>query len=62
MFLLWQVSDHPGFFAMGPDQHIEQRILDVNGTRLVISAYYSSSSPPQDRAALDEALASIQIG
>ncbi len=62
MFLLWQVGDNPGFFAVGGGQHIEQRILDVNGTRLVISAYYSPSSPPQDRAELDQALASIQIG
>jgi hypothetical protein len=61
VFLLWQVSDNPGFYAVAPIS-IEQRILDVNGTRLVISAYYSSSSPPQDRAALDQALASIQIG
>lgn len=58
---LWQVGGAPGFGAL-PSQHIEQRILDVNGTRLVISEYYTPTSPPQDRAALDEALASIQIG
>jgi hypothetical protein len=64
VFALWQVPSQarPGFVAAGPTMHIEQRILDVNGTRLVISAYYSPSSPPQDRAALDEVLASIQIG
>ena len=63
VFLLWGVGADPGFYAPAPGgMHIEQRILDVNGTRLVISAYYSPSSPPQDRAALDEALASIQIG
>jgi hypothetical protein len=61
-FFVWQVSDRAGFFAIAPNQQIDQRILDVNGTRLVISAYYSPSSPPQDRAALNEALASIQIG
>ena len=61
-FVLWKVGALAGSFAIAPNQHIEQRILDVNGTRLVISAYYSASSGPQDRAALDEALASIQIG
>jgi hypothetical protein len=64
LFALWQVPSQagPGFVASGPTMHIEQRILDVNGTRLVISAYDSPSSPPQDVAALDEVLASIQIG
>jgi hypothetical protein len=62
LFFVWQVGAYPGFYAIAPNQQIDQRILDVNGTRLVISAYYSPSSPPQDRAALDEALASIQIG
>jgi len=62
-FGLWKVPDQspPGFSSTGPTMHIEQRILDLYGTRLVISAYYSPSSPPQDRAALDAALASIQI-
>jgi hypothetical protein len=60
IFLVWQVGGAPGFGAVA-SEHIEQRILDVNGTRLVISAYYTPSSPPQDRAALDAALASIQI-
>ena len=56
--------DHtfPGFAAEGPNQHNQQRILDVAGTRLVITAYYFPSTTPQDRAALEEALASIQIG
>jgi hypothetical protein len=63
VFLLWGVGADPGFYAPAPGgMHIEQRILDVNGTRLLISEYYTPSSPPQDRAALDEALASIQIG
>jgi hypothetical protein len=62
VYLLWKVGTDPGFGAIAPKQQIEQRILDVDGTRLVISAYYSQSSPPQDRAALDVALASIQIG
>ena len=64
VFGLWKAPDHafPGFEAQGPNQHNQQRILDVDGTRLVITAYYFPSSPPQDRAELDHVLASIQIG
>jgi hypothetical protein len=64
MFGLWKAPDHafPGFWAQGPDQHHQQLILDVDGTRLVITAYYVPSPSEQDRAALDEVLASIQIG
>jgi len=60
-WFLWQVGGAPGFGAVA-SLHIEQQILDVNGTRLVVSEYYTPTSPPQDRAALDEAFASIQIG
>jgi len=52
----------PGYWAQGPQQHIQQWIVDVDGTRLVIFAGILPSASPQDRAALDEALASIQIG
>jgi hypothetical protein len=52
----------PGFWAQGPNQHTQQRILDVDGIRLVITAQYLPSASPQDRADLEEALASIQIG
>ena len=38
------MSESPGFFADGPNQQIEQRILDVDGTRLVISAYHSRAA------------------
>jgi len=36
-------------------------ILDVDGTRLVISAANLPSASAQERATLDDALASIQI-
>jgi hypothetical protein len=64
VFGLWTEPGNafPGFDAQGPNQHIEQRILDVDGTRLVITAYYLPTASPQDRADLEEALASIQIG
>ena len=45
-----------------PQPALQQWILDVDGTRLVITAVYFPNTSPQDRAALDEILASIQIG
>jgi hypothetical protein len=61
--LLWGVGADPAFYAPAPGgMHIEQRILDVNGTRLLISEYYTPTSSPQDRAELDALLASIQLG
>ncbi len=50
------------YWAQGPNQHHKLWILDVNGTRVVIVATYFPDTSPQDRAALDEILASIQIG
>jgi hypothetical protein len=63
-FALWYSPGDaaPGFWAQGPNQHTQQRILDIDGTRLVITAQYLPRATPQDRAALDQALASIQIG
>jgi hypothetical protein len=52
----------PGFWAQAPQSHLQQWILDVDGTRLVISAGFVPSATPQDRADLEAALASIQIG
>ena len=50
------------WWAQGPNQHNQLWILDVNGTRLVIVASYFPDTSPQDRAAIDEILASIRIG
>jgi basic membrane lipoprotein Med (substrate-binding protein (PBP1-ABC) superfamily)/DNA-binding SARP family transcriptional activator len=55
-------EDAPATWAQGPNQQLQYRVLDVDGTRLVISAYFFPSTSPQDRAALDKVLASIQIG
>ena len=41
---------------------MQVRVLDVDGTRLVISAHSFPSTTPQDLAVLEEILASIQIG
>ena len=62
-FGLWSRTDGSwlGDFAEGPHEHRLLRILDVDGTRLVISASYLPNASPQDRADLDEILASIQL-
>ena len=63
---IWQeptaTDDDPSYWAQGPNEHHRVWILDVEGTRLVINAAYFPDTSPQDRAALDEMLASIQIG
>lgn len=65
---LWYSSDtvsddgRPGYWAQAPNQHLQVWILDVDGTRLVIGAGSIPNISPQDRAALEDALASIQIG
>ena len=64
LFALWYADGDaaPGFWAHGPKQQNQQRILDVDGTRLVITAWYLPTTSAQDRAELEEILASIQIG
>ena len=65
---LWDVpgtgggDEPPGYWAQLPNQHLQMWVLDVDGTRLVIGASTSPSTSPQDRAALEELVASIQIG
>jgi basic membrane protein A len=65
---LWTWHDDAsggGFFgasAEGPNEHRILQILDVDGTRLVISASYFPDASPQDLADLDEILDSIRIG
>ena len=68
-FGLWRVptdpsdsGDSPGYWAQGPKQHLQTWVLDIDGTRLVISWTYLPSASPEERAALDAASASFQIG
>jgi hypothetical protein len=68
-FGLWQdpgapetTGSQPNRWAQGPNQHSQLWILDVDGTRVVIEAFSFPDTSPQDRAAIDEVLASIQIG
>jgi hypothetical protein len=63
---LWDVpgtgnGEPPGYSAT-PNEHVQMWVLDVDGTRLVISAVTFPSTTPQERAALDALPASIQIG
>ena len=60
--LLREAGGGGNYWAQAPNQHHELRILDVDGTRLVIGAGYFPDTSPQDRAELDEILNSIQIG
>ena len=60
-FKLFESEGGGAYWAQGPNQHHQLWILDVNGTRLVIAATFFPDTSPEDRAALDEILASIQI-
>jgi hypothetical protein len=67
VYAIWDFTgmnkeDAPGYFAWSPNLHLQIWVLDVDGTRLVIGATTLPHTSPQDRAALDEVLASIQIG
>ena len=66
-FGLWQIPsdatpNEPGFWAQAPNEHNQIWVLDVDGTRLVIDAGWYPTTKPEDRAALEDLLASIQIG
>jgi hypothetical protein len=60
-FKLLEAVGGGAYWAQGPNQHHRLWILDVNGTRLVIAATSFPNTLPQDRAAIDGILASIQI-
>jgi len=64
-FVLWEATGHgPGasFWAQAPEQQHRLWIIDVDGTRLVISERSTSGAAPEQLADMDEFLASIQIG
>jgi hypothetical protein len=62
-FRLWQEppANH-AIWAQGPHQHNQLWILDVDGTRVMISASYFPNTSTQHRSDLTEILDSIQIG
>lgn len=60
--LLQDNSGRDGYWAQAPNQHHQLWILDVDGTRLVIAAFWYPDTSPEDRAEIDEILNSIQVG
>jgi hypothetical protein len=60
--LLQDNSGQDGYWAQAPNQHHQLWILDVDGTRLVIAAFWYPDTPAQERADIDRILSSIQIG
>jgi serine/threonine protein kinase/DNA-binding SARP family transcriptional activator/WD40 repeat protein len=60
-FKLLHATGGGDWWAQGPNQHNRVWILDVNGTRLVIVAVNFPDTSLQDRATIDEILASIEI-
>ena len=65
-FALWTVPGSPqtsiNSWAQVPGQQTRQWILDVNGTRLVIDEWSEPGTTPEQLAAMDDFLASIQFG
>jgi hypothetical protein len=51
-----------GYWAQGPRQHHQLRILDVDGTRVVIGAMWFEDTSARELADIEEMLSSIQIG
>jgi hypothetical protein len=62
MYLVQEKDIDGPTYPATPTQHQKVWIIDVDGTRLVIIALSFPSTSPQDRAAIDEILASVQIG
>ena len=60
--LLQDNSGQDGFWAQAPNQHHDLWILDVDGTRLVIAAFWYPDTSAQDRAGLEAIRNSIQVG
>ena len=56
------MADCGDWWAAGTNQDTQLWILDVDGTRLMIMAFSFPDTSQQDRAELDEVVASIQIG
>ncbi len=61
-FMLLSDDRGDGYWAQAPQGHHQIRILDVDGTRLMITAFWYPDTPAEDRAAIEEIIESIQIG
>lgn len=61
-FMLMGTADGDGYWAQAPNGHHQLRILDVDGTRLVVTAFWYPDTSAEDRAAIADIIDSIQIG
>jgi len=61
-FMLLADDSGDGYWAQAPSGHHQLRILDVDGTRQMITSFSYPDTSAEDRAAIDEIIASIQIG
>ena len=63
-FMLLEGVDTPGdgYWVQGPNQTHQLRILDIDGTRVVIASIWYPDTSAQDRADIDAMVDSIQIG
>jgi hypothetical protein len=61
-FMLLADDSGDGYWAQAPSGHHQLRILDVDGTRQMITSFWYPDTSAEDRAAIDEIIASIQIG
>ena len=62
LMLLQDNTGQDGYWAQAPNQHHDLWILDVDGTRLVIAAFWYPDTSAQDRADIEDIRSSIQIG
>jgi hypothetical protein len=62
LMLLQDNTGQDGYWAQAPNQRHDLWILDVDGTRLVIAAFWYPDTSPQDLAELEAIRSSIQIG
>ena len=60
--MLMGSADGDGYWAQAPSGHHQLRILDVDGTRLVITTIWYPDTSAEDRAAIDQIIDSVQIG
>jgi len=68
-FLLWTQDgsvlgpgDGTSLWAQAPGQRMDMWVLDVNGTRLVVAAGSHPDTAPEDVAAMEAMVSSMQIG
>jgi hypothetical protein len=51
-----------GCWAQAPNGRHRLLVIDVDGQRLVIAAFWYPDTPDEDHAAIDQILASVRFG